>query len=76
MKKLFAAVKKYVAIIKINISVHPDWWFVLSHSKITNFIIIFSSSLSQETFERGKCSCDTTGPHSTVYLRRDEKKYV
>ena len=66
MKKIFVAVKKNIAIIRINKSVHPDWWFVSSDSTITNFMIIFSCSLWQEGFERGKCSSDTMGNHNKV----------
>ena len=29
MKKIYVAVKKNIAIIKINISVHPDGWSAL-----------------------------------------------
>ena len=32
MKKIYVAVHKNKAIIKINICVHPDRWFVLSDS--------------------------------------------
>ena len=33
-EKYIRSCQKNIAIIKINISVHPDWWFVFSDSII------------------------------------------
>ena len=62
-EKNICSCQKNIAIIKINVSVHPDWWFLLSDSIIYYYWLYnyFSCTLWQWSFERGKSSCDTIG---------------